>query len=320
MSSSASAQRLAAADHRLDVPRALVARPSTCASASPAVSGRPRPPLREDEILGVGAEPRRVRRPRPHCERRDAHRRARPRAATEAAATTRSSALLDPAVRRRHPGDPGVRRGAESPRGQGDGTGELCTSRSVTLPSATWPKAPATTTPARSCSRRAPRRARAARRAPTGRCAGRTWLARPRAGWPWPARAPVRAAGRAPRGTPRRCGPSRGPTAPVRRAPTTRSSPAERASMRARCRAALPAFVGRVAHDHRHGGSVLVVDQPDVFVAAEVRVPEAVEEVPDERDGDPDQEHPDRDCAQVLDDPDAAGDRQDRGHREAAAP
>ena len=52
--------------------------------------------------------------------------------------------------------------------------GELCSSRSVTLPRATWPNTRPTTTRARSGWRRAARPPRAARRAPTGRCAGRT--------------------------------------------------------------------------------------------------------------------------------------------------
>ena len=53
------------------------------------------------------------------------------------------------------------------------------------------------------------------------------------------------------------------------------------------------------------------MDQAHMLMAAEVGVFDPVQEVPNERYGDPDQEHPDRDGPEVLDDPQTAEDRED---------
>ena len=233
-------------------------------------------------------------------------------AATAAAARTRFSALCDPpyaAVTRvtRRSGRQRKPRGASA-----SGTGELCSSRSVTLPSAMWPNDAGRRRAEH--DQRSPHAARPARadpRAPTGRCAARRSRSGLRAGWPGLARGPRRRSRRGTGGTPRRW-PSPGSTGPGRPSrPRGRRPRSGRACRRGGGRPGR----ARPARSPRSSSSVaalLVVDQADVLVPAQVRVPEAVDGVPHEGDGHPDQEHPDRDGAQVLDDPDAAGDRQER--------
>ena len=142
------------------------------------------------------------------------------------------------------------------PRGaSATGTGELCSSRSVTLPSATWPNAPAEDEPS---TRRRASCCSASSSSPTGRgpalCRTKRGLDAVRQRGPGPrSRAASAVASRCSRysastrampGDPRR--------GDDRRRPRGRRPP-ERASMPARWSAALPAPIGRVAHDHRHG-------------------------------------------------------------------